>query len=583
MADETMPGARLVTVSLDRYGRPAVRGDGDAALLETPALQTAIRWARRADRPGARFIWMQQADTKGYQVTVEIESELPTSKQLTVSVVPLSTIPYELTFRELEVLALLIAGLRNADIAERLSISPRTVATHVDRVTAKMGVPTRTAAATIALDEGIVLLPVPGLEEDFNRIGLIRSLRSPAGSTTWGGQASSRRLIRKPLRLGAALPLLGETAQDGLEMLRGAELAVSEINKRGGINRRPVELVVAKLDHLAPDTITPAFDELAAAEVDALTSGYLGRQDIAHDLAAVFGRPYLNAATLSKMVSRVAEDPRYRRIFQVCPGDAHYAPRFVRYITELRDQHGVRFSSSKLLVMMPTWPLIDLGLPGAAELADAAGWELETAPLGAAVAEWTAAADAARNLAPAAVLVGDYFVSATATFVRRLLENPPPTLLYSLYAPSIPEFRARVGTVAEGLLWATVSGTYSDAPAIRFAKRYHAAYGVPPGRSHAGISYDRVNVLASAWSRVADPRDFDSVAEEIRSSVHRGVNGAYWLGDPSQAALSYPDSTMDPSLGQAHLIYQIQDGRHQIISPAPYSDSVFRKPPWISP
>ncbi|HEX3214544.1 MAG TPA: LuxR C-terminal-related transcriptional regulator, partial [Actinomycetota bacterium] len=63
--------------------------------------------------------------------------------------------PARLTARELEVLALVADGLRNADIARRLSISPKTVDHHVSAIMAKLGVPTRGAAARVAARLGI--------------------------------------------------------------------------------------------------------------------------------------------------------------------------------------------------------------------------------------------------------------------------------------------------------------------------------------------------------------------------------------------------------------------------------------------
>ena len=63
-----------------------------------------------------------------------------------------------LTFREQEVLRLLVRGLRQAEIASELFISPKTVATHIQRILSKLNVNSRAQAVAVAVRRGLVRL-----------------------------------------------------------------------------------------------------------------------------------------------------------------------------------------------------------------------------------------------------------------------------------------------------------------------------------------------------------------------------------------------------------------------------------------
>ena len=65
--------------------------------------------------------------------------------------------PFGLTTREREVLALVAEGYTNRRIAETLFISESTAGVHVSNILGKLGVETRTEAATIAVRLGLDL------------------------------------------------------------------------------------------------------------------------------------------------------------------------------------------------------------------------------------------------------------------------------------------------------------------------------------------------------------------------------------------------------------------------------------------
>ena len=62
----------------------------------------------------------------------------------------------DLTKRELEILTLLVEGLSNREIAERLVISISTVKFHVSSILSKLGAASRTEAVAIALQNNLV-------------------------------------------------------------------------------------------------------------------------------------------------------------------------------------------------------------------------------------------------------------------------------------------------------------------------------------------------------------------------------------------------------------------------------------------
>ncbi len=64
----------------------------------------------------------------------------------------------QLSARELDVLRLLVGGMRNRQIATALNIAEGTAKLHVSSVLAKLGVADRTEAVTVALQRGIVQL-----------------------------------------------------------------------------------------------------------------------------------------------------------------------------------------------------------------------------------------------------------------------------------------------------------------------------------------------------------------------------------------------------------------------------------------
>jgi DNA-binding CsgD family transcriptional regulator len=132
----------------------AGRGDGHAAadpLREAHAIASAI---------GAPLL-DARITSLGRRLRVDLAvSDAATTREPTgASVEPAD--PFGLTAREREVLALVAEGYTNRRIAETLFISESTAGVHVSNILGKLGVGTRTEAATVAVRVGLDRAPVP--------------------------------------------------------------------------------------------------------------------------------------------------------------------------------------------------------------------------------------------------------------------------------------------------------------------------------------------------------------------------------------------------------------------------------------
>ena len=63
---------------------------------------------------------------------------------------------HDITNREMEVLALMVEGLNNREIAEKLTISVSTVKNHVSSVLGKLGVSNRVEAVALAVEHNLI-------------------------------------------------------------------------------------------------------------------------------------------------------------------------------------------------------------------------------------------------------------------------------------------------------------------------------------------------------------------------------------------------------------------------------------------
>jgi branched-chain amino acid transport system substrate-binding protein len=367
-------------------------------------------------------------------------------------------------------------------------------------------------------------------------------------------------------------------------LLNGVTMAVEEINAAGGVNGRPLETRVVDIDLLTPEGTVAAFQSLVEGGVQALAHSFAIIPQPAMDVAASTGVPYLHGNTSQASLDLVTANPeKYRNIFQIDVAETWYGAGFVKFLSNQKSAGWVPKNNRVHIVQEQIGYTMVISQATQAAIA-ASGGEWEQGPITDIqfpVQDWTPIVQALKDADCGVIMIDHWVAAELASFAQAYVLDPTPgSLVYLQYGPSQPEFLDLAGDAAEGFIWGSVIGVYADEAGMAFREAYMAKFPGTMGMVYTGSGYDAIQILAKVWASV-DPADFDAVGAAIKAMSHRGVCGTYTFANPEQTPISYPNMTDDPEAGQAHLIFQVQDGAHTIISPPTHKQADLRPAPWM--
>jgi branched-chain amino acid transport system substrate-binding protein len=420
---------------------------------------------------------------------------------------------------------------------------------------------------------GVGIAGIGGLVVGGGAAWAIKPQRSGGG----GGGASG-----EPIKIGSVAPITGPYSGDGQEMVRGAEMAVEDINGAGGVAGRQVQLVTADISDQAPENFIQAAQRLVSQEkVSAVFSGYTSTTSAEYKIYGDAVLPMLHTNTLQANTDFVVENG-IKNIYQCCPTEIWYADGFIQLMQEwIRTRAWTPSTNTAAVISSNDSYSISIATvfqDGIKKL----GWDVTlydevTAPN----ADWGPQLARIRANPPGLIFITDYLAGDLAGFATQFASAPTPSLLYQQYGPSVPEYLDLAKGAANGVLWSTTIGTLPDTMGTDFRDRYQKKYGAPAGLSQSGAQYDIVRLWARAAAQAGDADDFEKVNQFMKPTLFRGVVGTYAFDPKELTAVPYPDKVDDPSLAMPHLTYQIQNGKQVLLSPMPYTQGAFQLPPWI--
>jgi branched-chain amino acid transport system substrate-binding protein len=319
-------------------------------------------------------------------------------------------------------------------------------------------------------------------------------------------------------------------------------------------------------------------------KADVIFSGYHLTSGPEFDICANAGVLYYNNNTQKAWTDRYQSDPeKYWSIFQTDPNEEWYGGGFARYLNLLVDTGQFVPERGKTAAILHGDDTYSSFIGNTFnDTAQELGWEilLKDTFTVASVADWGPLLSNVRDANPSVYFSVTYNPAENAAMIKQWAANPIPALVYQQYGPSVPEYLELAGEAADGVIWATVLGFLPDKIGLDWVEAYEARFEQTPGYANAPGGYDQVWVWAKAVALAGDPFDYKKVAEMTEMGIHRGTTGGSSF--ENHAGRCYPWQVNDPSLGQSHTIYQIQNGEQQLVFPDPYTTGTFQLPPWFS-
>ena len=382
------------------------------------------------------------------------------------------------------------------------------------------------------------------------------------------------------VKIGVLAPLTGPAAADGEEYVKGAQMAVDELNEQGGVAGYTFELEVADVKDQSADAVATGVERLLGdREMGAIITGYASGSNFEIEMMAEMEMPYMVAANSAQTRDIIAPAPEdFPTVWSFTPSFDGYNTEIVPVIEDLAASGKLDLPAKTAAIITSDNPYSKTIAEGMVESFEAAGWEItayDLVPFGE-VNDWRAFLSKVRQDPPGVLINTDYLPGNAATFMTQFMEDPTDSLVFIQYAPSVPEFLELTKDASSGVVYNMLGGTLNSPAATRATEvvgKYKAKYDAEPG-PYGPALYEMVMTYADALAEVGDPQERLAIGETI-GGMTREISAGVLAFDP-ETHLAIQDEDHIPIQ-----FYQIIDGERVLFYPEKYATGEFVEPDWM--
>ncbi len=329
---------------------------------------------------------------------------------------------------------------------------------------------------------------------------------------------------QETVKIGVIQPLTGSVAYNGTTYVNGAKLALDEINSRGGVLGKKLELVIEDGQCKPANTVNAAEKLIQRDKVVVLAGAFCSSATLAiMPVAQNYKVPLVTGVSSAAQLTEKGND----WFFRATETDALLAKAFAKILVNQLKLKKVAYIGVN----------DDFGRGGVAE------FEKQMTALGAATAMkeyfdhgtsdfYTLLSKLKDSHADGAFVAAE--TQDGSILVKQKAELGIDSKVFGVGSWATPDFMKLAGPAAEGI-YAAVPYAYTlDTPKNHaFAKAYADRYREEPGK-YSAAGYNVINILAEAISH-ASSTDAAAIREALTKTSYDGPNGHFQFDAKGQA------------------------------------------------
>ena len=376
------------------------------------------------------------------------------------------------------------------------------------------------------------------------------------------------------IKFGVFGPMTGPAAETGLAIKRGSELAMEEINAKGGILGKKLECIWGD-DESKPEVGVSVYERYVTRDkVNVVIGGLHSHVGIAMmEPASKYDVLYFSGAPVSNIISqKIEQNPqKYWMVFKGDVSSVAYGPGTANCVKAI-EREGFKPKTKSFVSIIEDTDFGRSCIEAMEKSMVDSGWK----NLGREVvkidqADYTAQMSKFRGMKPDAIFSVQTSVAAAASLCKTFRESRIPALFFVVYAANKPEYIKLTGAASNGVCW-IVNIAMIPALSKEFVAAYKKKFNEDPSLN-AAMQYDYMMIVADAI-KTAGTTDGRKLADAILKTKYKGTCGVHAYDPKNHEVLSGEDYI--PTL-----VYQIQKQKDVIIWPSQYGQGKFEVPPYV--